>query len=289
MIPGRLIGLRGRITRPFWGMMGVWAVLCGALASNHLRWGGEQLLTLALVLLLAELAWGSLWDLGAGVDWFRPLAEGWPPVRPASLRGLPYTQPGSPGGRSVRGFNRLVGWWRASFWPSAGPALLGVLAASVLAAALTLLLPTRLGLLNAMLVALVGLGVAQRRRGKASLGGEALAQIGLGWLAGHLAFAEVSAPSSILALAFAFAGWGSLRVCQGLGAGLWLLNGGLVVAVAVLAATRQPLAAGLVGFLLLGQVAVQPSLGHGADPERIARRMWPWLMAAMLAAALALP
>jgi hypothetical protein len=289
LIPGRLIGLRGRLACPFWGVMGIWAVLCGALASNRFRWEGGDLLTLVMAMLLADLAWGSLWDLAAGIDWFRPLAENWPPAHPAQVAVLPYTQPNSPGGRLFRGLNRLVGWWRESFWPAAGSALLGVLAAAALATVLTLLLPARLRLLNAVLVALAGLGMVRRRRGRFLLAGEAATQVGLGWLAGHLAFAEMSNPSLALALAFALAVWGSMRVARELAAGLWLQDGGQVVSVILLAVLKQSLAAGAVGLLLFGQVVMQPLLHLGGDRARIFRRTWPWLMAAMLVAALALP
>jgi hypothetical protein len=289
LIPGRFIGLQGRLARPFWGVLGVWAVFCGALTSKHLRWNADDLLTLALTLLLAELAWGGLWDLAAGIDWFRPLAEGWPPVQPASWRGLPYTQPGSPGGRLVRWLNRLVGWWRTSFWPAAGPALLGVGVAAALAVVLNLLLPGRLRPLNAALVALAGLALAQRCRGKDPLAGQALVQVGLGWLAGHLAFAEMTPVSLFLALGFAAAVLGAFKVEAGQRRGLGLLNGGQIAIAALLAALQQPLAAGGLGLLLFGQIVLQPALRLGADPAPVARRTWPWLLATMLIAALALP
>ena len=34
LVPGHLFGVQGRIARPFWGLLGIWAVLCGALASG---------------------------------------------------------------------------------------------------------------------------------------------------------------------------------------------------------------------------------------------------------------
>jgi hypothetical protein len=299
--PARLVGLEGRLTRPFWGFVGGWAVLCGALASNQLglidvqdSWT-DDLLNLVLVVLLAELAWGSLWDLATGPDWFRLLAGtpegtgGWPPERPAALPSLPYSQPASPGGRLVWGLNRLLGWWRETFWPTAGRGLLGILAAAVLATVLTLLLPARLGPLNLALVALVGLGVIQRRHGRAPAAVQACFQVGLTWLAGHAAFAPVGRPSLILALAFVLATWGVLRAGEGLPRGLWLVNGGQVVAVGLLVWLRQPLPAGLAGLLLLGQIVQQPALRFGPEPEKRVDRLWPWLMAAMLVAALALP
>jgi hypothetical protein len=268
-------------------MLGLWSVLCGALASDQLRWQRDELLTLVLVLLLADLAWGNLWDLVAGYDWFGLLARGWPVRHTPQPAGLPYTLPHSPGGRIFGALARLGTWWRETFWPAGGPALLGVVAAAALAIVLNLLLPARLRLLNALLVALIGLGLVLRRRGKVPLGGTALVQVGLSWLAGHMVFSQLNAPSLALALAFTVAVWGALRVAERKRGALWLQNGGQVVAVALLVAVRQPLAAGAAGLLLLGQVALQPSLHYGGKADRIFRRGWPWLMAAMLLAALA--
>jgi hypothetical protein len=268
--------------------MGAWSVLCGALASKGLRAERDDLLVLALVLLLADVAWGTLWDLGAGTDWFGTLATAWPPKQSGGLRGLPYTQRRAPAGRLLQGLNRLLGWWRESFWPQAGGALLGLLAATLMAVVLSLLLPAALRPLNGLLLALVGLGVAARRRGRDLPAGEALAAVGLGWLAGHLAFAPPEGASALLALFLAAAAWGGLRLARGLRAALLLLDGGQLLVIALLVALKQPLPAGLLGLLLLGQVALQPSLGS-ASPAEVARRTWPWLMAAMLVAALAVP
>ena len=290
-VAGQWIGLRGRLAHPFWGWIGAWAVLCGALASYSLRWEGEALLALVLSLLLAELAWGSLWDLLVGTDWFHPLAEGWPPSQSTPAAALPYTQPHSPGGRLANRLGRLAAWWRVSFWPAAGPALLGLLAALSLTVVLALLLPARLRPLHAALVALAGLGVVQRRRGRDPLAAQALVRVGLCWLAGHAALAEVGAASVVLALSFSLAAWGLLRVGAGLGRGLWLLNGGQIVGVAALVVIQQPVAAGIAGLLLFGQVAMQPSLRYGGElaHQIVGRRSWPWLVAAMLVAAWALP
>jgi len=288
---GHWIALRGRLAHPFLGWLGGWAALCGALASNGLDWAGTSLLTLALVLLLVELAWGSLWDLAVGTDRFRPVTKGSPPAQPAPPRTLPYTQPGSPGDRLVRRLGRLAGWWKGALWPAAGPALLGILAAGILTAVLALLLPNRLAPLYAALLALLGLGVERRRRGREPLALQALTRVGLSWLAGHAAFGELGSASLGFALCFSLAAWGDLRVGAGLAQGLKLLNGGQVLGVVALLWLRQPVAAGLAGLLLFGQIAMQPSLYHGDPSARaaIARWTWPWLMAAMLVAAWALP
>jgi hypothetical protein len=289
LISGRLVGLQGRLRRPFWGLAGPWAVLCGALAAEGLAWGGEALLTLMLVLLLTELAWGSLWDLATGTDWFGTLVQNWPAEAAPVLPRLPYTQPGSPGGRLVARLEGLAGWWRGAFWPEAGPSLLGLLAAVILAVALALLLPASLRPLHAAVVALAGLGLAWRRHGRDALAGAALVQVGLGWLAGHLVFADLAWPSLLMGLFFAAAVWGGLRLTRGLAGGVSLLNAGQAAVAGLLVVQKQPLAAGAVGLLLLGQVALQPGLYQGDDAGRLFRRTWPWLLAAMLLAALALP
>lgn len=272
-----------------WGLMAAGATCCGALAANHLHWQGESLVALGLALLLTVLAWGSLWSLGVGTRWFQPLTRGRPPARPVSLPVLPYTLPGSPGGRFSRGLEALVTWWRGAFWPAAGAAFVGLWTAAALTVLLSLLLPGFLSPLHAALVALVGLGIVQRQQGQDPLVGRSLLQVGLSWLAGHAVFARPGLPSVGLALAFTVAVAGVLWASQGLVGGLWLLNGALGAVVVLLVALQQPLAAGAVGLFLFGQAALQPSRRTGDEVVRagFGRRAWPWLMAAMLTAALA--
>ena len=291
------IGLRGYLVRPFWGWLGGWAVLCGALASNQLRWDGEVLLNLGLVLLLVELGWGTLWDLAVGTGWFRPLADDWPPEDFAPAASLPYTLPRSPGGRIARGLGRFAAWWREAFWPAVGPALLGLLAALLLVTILTLLLPEHLGSLSAILVALIGVGIVLRWRGKEPLAAKALVRVGLSWLAAHAVLGEIGTASLVLALAFSLAAWGNLRLAAGLPRSLWLLNAGQVIAIAVFVMLKQPIVAGAAGLLFFGQMAMQPSLRYSVEARPraekvhavVSRRIWPWLMLLMLLAAWALP
>ena len=286
---GRLIGFQGYLARPFGGLLGTWAVLCGMAASHRFRWQGEDLLTLALVWLLVEPGWGSLWSLTTGSDWFHRLAAGWPPSQPAAVAALPYSQPQAAAGRLRHWLSRLLGWGRETLWPQAGPSLLGLIGALVLIGALSRLLPTRFRPLQAILAAVIGLGLIQRCRGRAPLAGEAFVLVALTWWAGHLAFAPLNWPSLALALAFALAVWGSLRLEAGLRGGLWLLDGGQVLAAALLIGLKQPLAAGAVGLLLLGQGAWQLTLPQGGEAGAVARRMRPWLMAAMAVAAWVVP
>jgi hypothetical protein len=141
------------------------------------------------------------------------------------------------------------------------------------------------------LAALLGLALIQRRHGKEPLFIDSLSRVGLAWLAGHGSYSNPSATSALLALAFALAAWGNLRIVSAQRWGPWLLNSGQVFAIVVLLSARQPIPAGLAGMLLLGQVALQPSLGYGELAARtvVSRRTWPWLMLAMLVVAWALP
>jgi len=287
--PGRLVGLQGRLARPYWGVMGGWAALCGALASGQLRWEGEALLSLALVIVLTDLAWGSLWDLATGTDWFRGRRGGWSGMQPDFRPSLPYTQPASPAGRLTRGWRALAGWWSQDFWPAAGPAMLGLAAALVVTICLSHLLSERLRPLNAALVALLGLGIFQRQRGPAPLVAQSLVTVGLSWLAGGLAFAEMKPVSLALACLFSLAGSGVLLASDGRRRGLWLLNGALAAIAAVLALLQEPVAAGAVGLLGLGALLPQLPVRVSDTPVLDGRRLWPWLMAAMLVAALAVP
>ena len=165
------------------------------------------------------------------------------------------------------------------------------LAAVFLAVVLSLALPDRLRLLNAALVALVGIGIAFRKQGREPLAGQAFVQVGLSWLAGTLVFSDVRGASLALALTFGLTTWGALRLGRGLAGGLWLLNGGLITSVVIMVVAHQPLAAGLMGLLFFGQLATEISLGHreGSANAHLCDRTGPWLMCMMLVAALAVP
>jgi hypothetical protein len=115
----------------------------------------------------------------------------------------------------------------------------------------------------------------------------ALVVPGLAWLAGHLAFAGWAWPSAALVLFYSTAVWGLLRMRESRRGGMWLLGAGQVLAVALLAAVRQPLPAGLCGVLLLFQVALHLP-GARVERPRFQRELVLVLLS-MLLAAWALP
>ncbi|HNS52199.1 MAG TPA: hypothetical protein PKO09_13580 [Anaerolineae bacterium] len=273
---------------PFWTLVGGWSVLCGALATNPLHWRGEIFLIQAIAFLLVTASWAGLWTLASGIDWAFLLHRK-PDRLHAPLPVLPYTRPGSPAGRLARRLGPMAGWWVEVFWPVAGPSFVLILLAALSAAILSLLLPPRVWWLDLALVALVALGMIQRRRGLVPLAAQAFLGLGLPWLAGYLAVARFSWPALLIALVFSLAAWGLLRVERRMAGGTWLLHGGLLGAAALLVILRQPLAAGGTALLAFGPALSGRTLGSEEKSAGVSRRIWPWLLAAMLVASLASP
>jgi hypothetical protein len=86
-------------------------------------------------------------------------------------------------------------------------------------------------------------------------------------------------------------------MARGQRGGLWLLNGGQVASVVVVVVLKQPLAAGAMGLLCFGTLALETTsalqtssrLRDDLAGSRVGERVAPWLMAMMLVAALAIP
>lgn len=269
-----------------------WSALCGALASGGLTQATEPVLRLALLIFLVDVLWGGLWSALAATDWATPLRrwKGWRHGSP--VRFLPYTSPAGPAGRLARNLGHLRSWWTELARPQLGPTLTG----------LAVLLPLSLvvaGVLGAhpflaTLAAITLLQFVFARTGGAAEplpGPQALFEIMLPWLAGHALFDLPTPPSVALAFAFAISYAGGLRMAQA-SPGLVRWNLGQVSAVIVLVVARQPVAAGIVGALFIGQAMLQPGLfdveTDKVEPAAAARflsRVQLWVMAAMLVAA----
>ena len=117
---GGLLRLRSRTTDLTTWVAPAWAVLCGVTASGSFTWRGPDWLQLALLILLVEGGWGSLWSALGATDWAAPLRRWreWTRNRPTAA--LPYTLPDAPGGRLSRFLGRLRAWWREVLWPACG-------------------------------------------------------------------------------------------------------------------------------------------------------------------------
>jgi len=201
---GPIVHLRLSVTRSPWRISPAWSVIAGAIAGGTAYLEGGALLRLFAMVLLAELAWGSLWRLSA---------------KGASRRGagtgnvmLPYAMPGAPIARLNDALiERTEDGAVRSGWHDLAIGL-------VLSGALSLLLGQ-----IALVLSLAAVGVSlaawllSRRSGAAALPLAVLA-VTLPWLLG--ASAGSRAPAEllqlgmwiyILAAVFTVLQWGVLR------------------------------------------------------------------------------
>ncbi len=286
-VSGGLIRFQGRLTDLITWLGPAWASLCGIAVSGGFGWQGEDWLRLALLILLVDGGWGTLWAALGSTNWATPLHRwrNWrsgDPVAP-----LPYTLPGSPGDRASRWLGQLRAWWRDVLWPTCGPALSAIAVALPVTAVLGALLGPELLLLSAGACAIMQLGLVwEGGQGSIAPGWGAVVTVTLPWLAGHVAFGELTLRSAGLALAFALAWGAAWRADQPwkrtLGIGAQLLAAVLLVVL------HHPLAAGVLLLLLAPQLILLPWLRRGQPVSWYVRHTQPWLMAAMLVAAWAL-
>ncbi|MEA3341285.1 MAG: hypothetical protein U9R15_15080 [Chloroflexota bacterium] len=276
---GGLIRLQARLTNPTVWLGPMWAVLCGVVASGGFGWQGGDFLRLALLILLADGGWGTLWAAIGATDWATPLRRwrNWRFGEPVSAP--PYTLPNSPGDRASRWLGHLRAWRRDVLWPTCGPAISAIAVALPVTAVLGALLGPDLLLLSLAALAVMQLSLAWE-------GCSAVVALMLPWLAGHVAFGSPTLASAGLALVFTLA-WGANQQATS----SWVCALGIAaqfLAMAFLLALRQPLAAGTLALLLTPQLALLPWLRRGQPAPWYTRYARPWLMTAMLVAAWAL-
>ncbi len=276
---GGLIRLQARLTNLTTWLGPACAALCGVVASGGFGWQGEDWLRLAVLILLVDGGWGTLWAALGSTNWTAPLRRwrhwrfGDPVTTP------PYTLPGTPGDQVSRWLGQLRAWWRDVLWPACGPALSAIAVALPVTGVLGVLLGPEFLLLSLAALAVMQLGLAWK-------GCNAAVAVTLPWLAGHIAFGSLTPSSAGLALTFALA-WGAAwraesRWGSALGMGAQFLAAGFLVAL------HHPLAAGLLLLLLAPQLALLPWLRRGQPASWYTRHTRPWLMTAMLIAAWAL-
>ncbi len=264
-----------------------WATLCGALASNAFGWQGGDWLHVALLLLLVDAGWGTLWAALSGTAWALPIRRWRTWHKNREIAKLPYTLPGTPGDRISHWMGRLRTWWRAALWPTCGSAIRAVLVALPVTALLGALLGPESLLLSGAALALMQLGVIWASgRGAVSPGWDGVIAIALPWLVGHATLGAVTLPSAGLAILFALS-WGSAwnttsRRARG------VLVASQLLCAACLVVLHRPLAAGALSLLSVPQIALLPWVRLDLSATRFARYTRLGLMAAMAVAALAL-
>lgn len=264
-----------------------WSVLCGVMASGGFQGRSSDWLQLALLTLLVDGGWGSLWGAIGATDWATPLAHWreWGTTDPSAR--LPYTLPGAPGGRISHVMGGFRAWWGEVLWPACGSALLTILVALPTTALLAMLLGMELLLLSAAALAAMQLGaIWQGGRQDVAPGWDALIAVAAPWFAGHIAFGPSTLRSAGMAALFALAWGAGAGIRTRLGHGLTVASQLLIVV--SLVAFESPLAAGAVFLLLVPRMSLLPRVRPGRDPEWYVRQARPWLMAAMLVVALSL-
>jgi hypothetical protein len=277
---GPILDLRIRLGSGPWRMGPAWAVIAGALAGNALGLGSGSLLRLAGAVLLADVAWGSIWPETPRRSRFRGRARG---------NRLPYAAPRAPLQQALAALFSGGSEGEGGGWE-------GILPGLVLIAALSLLLGSPAILLS--LVALAFAGSARvlmvRNRWPALL--MALLGVGLPWALGaSLAWSQGSTNARIpfdaglaLGIAFTVLAWATWRF-RSPGASLstrtaWF---GQVVVVATLAAAKEPLAVAVVGSLMLVPTLwlIRPAESRTGVLDAIVKGD-SWWLAAMLVAAM---
>ena len=284
---GGLIRLQAHLADPTTWLCPAWATLCGVVASGRFGWQGRDFLRLALLILLVDGGWGTLWAALGNTDWATPLRR-WRNYRFGEpIPTPPYTLPSSPGDRASHWLGQLRAWWRDVLWVTCGPALAAILVALPVTAVLAALLGPELTLLSLAALAAMQLGlVREGGRGFVTPGWNAAIVVALPWLAGQATFGALTLRSTGLALAFGLA-WGAAWQAGS----AWRRALGIVaqlLAATLLVALHLPLAAGITLLLLAPQLALFPWLQRGQSASWYARHARPWLMAAMLVAAWAL-
>jgi hypothetical protein len=310
---GRLLNLQLRPAQRVIWLGAAWAALCGAVASGKLALTGQSLLSLGLVLFLADPLLGAVWSALEALS--QPASSNPGEVRPseagAHLPALPYTQPGSASEGFLGRLNTGLAWWRAGFSPRTAASLVDLVGASALALAIGLVLGRWVGLLTAValiLPFLVAALLGQRPLSEPFT--RALLEMGLAWLLGYAVFQDLSLPpvEAVLgnplqasALAWLEAHWKVLLLAglytlayyaclilqerRRLAIGKALLNGPQLAVTVLLVVIRQPILAVLAGLLLISQALFQPLLRYRPPPWYLQCTQF-FLMGGMLAAAL---
>jgi hypothetical protein len=265
----------------------LWAIVCGIVASGGWKWTGATILQAVLLFLLIDLAWASLWAAAVETDWATP-AQQWGKSPGVLTFSLPYMQINAPGGRLQRWLAHTLEWWREHLGPAIGSRVSTIVLCLALCAALSAVLGWTAMAISAAGLAVVQAGViAARGTGRPNPALKATLEIGLAWVISHVILAPLTAPSVVLALAFAAAYATGLALIEG-GRRATVWNAAQFAAAAMLVLMRQPVAALAVFFMVIPQLLLEPALRRGVGGAWFVRSAQAWLMLAMFVAAVSI-
>ncbi|NLE46049.1 MAG: hypothetical protein GX620_15125 [Chloroflexi bacterium] len=285
---GGIVQLQARLTS-----LSVWlgpavAAACGVIISI----GTAGLVAidwtrLALLLLLVDGGWGTLWFALSSTDWATPFQQWrrWHAGQPVAR--LPYTLPGTVGDRVSAWLGEFRAWWAVILWPACGPSISAIVVSVPVIALFGLLLGPDLIAISLGAIAIMQLGVAWNQgRGEPVPEWDALVTIMLPWIAGQASFGRVTPGGAAFALLLALA-YGTSRRTNSLSGRIAHIL--VQTACALLLTTLgHPFAALAFVLFLVPQFSLLPWLGHNHSAEWYTRHSRCWLLASMLAIALAL-
>jgi hypothetical protein len=279
---GPIVQLRLSVIRSPWRISPAWSVIAGAIAGGAAYLDGSVLLRLLASVLLAELAWGSLWRIGA-----KGAGEG---TTQAGSTFLPYSTPGAPVSRlNAALVGRTPDGAVQSGWHDLALGLVLTIALSLLLGRITLVLSVA-----AVSVSLLAWLLA--RRGSVAALPLALLGVGLPWLLGAASeshdIADLSGLSPwILAFAAVYTvlQWGVLRAEATRERRLRLLwCGQLLAVVASIGAGLPWLTILLAAVMLVPTLRLAGGRQSGVGTDELVRSSGGWWWAAMMISAFAL-
>jgi hypothetical protein len=286
-VPGGIVFLRARLSDIINWVGPIVAAACGVIASGGLGNRLDDWARLALLILLVDGAWGTLWAALSATDWATPLRQWrrWQAGRP--LAQLPYTQPDAPGYQMSLWLGQLRAWWAVIFWPSCEHALSALAIALPLTVLFSLLLGESAVLLSLGALAFIQLAVAWGGgQGHFAPTWDGVVAIALPWLGGQLLFGELSLAGIACALLGALA-YGTAWHARSTGGRIvhLLALGGCAT---LLVTLPSPLAAGAFILLLVPQISLLPWLRRNLQASWYVRRSRPWLLLSLLVLAFAI-
>lgn len=284
---GGLIRLQLRLVDLIIWLGPAWASVCGVVAAGVFDWQGTALLRLALLILLVDGGWGTLWAALGDTDWATPLERWrrWQAGDPFIT--LPYTLPDTPSQVVSNWAGEMICWWRESLWPTCGQAISAIVIALPLSILLAILLGRDLLLLSLTALAIMQLSLIQGgKRGNVASGWNAVISVTLPWMAGHAAFEALTLRSTVMASLFALVWSGAWRSQSGWGRTMNV--GGYVLIMTFLIVLQDPLAVGMLSLVVIPQLTLLPWLKRDQPASWYVHHARPWLLAAMLIAAWAL-
>jgi hypothetical protein len=274
-----------------------WAVLCGAVASGELEIGWRGALALLLAVVLADGVLGSVWTLATSAgQWRLPKTRRGNPHGEPALPVLPYTLPGSVGGRFSSFVAQALHRWRHVIWPRVGTSIVGMGFMSLVALLMAAFLGMGPFVVTAIAVGFAAAGLVDARCGGSRGAGLASCVLaGLPWLIGYAALGGAAAMAEGLASFLRILLWPALYAVTWYGyrmlgkeqsqRGAVVLNLAQVAAVALLVAVREPIMAGAVVLFLLPQLLLQPSVLRADDGLWYLRHSQVFALCAMMAMA----